>query len=140
MGINQAYDKREAYIQRVKANAGNDIGRWFNITILKDSRKRARMFNLAIDIDQPYLVELWNKQEGRCAISGIQMQTQSGTVANKNPYRASLDRIDNAKGYVKGNVRFTTHWINNAKSTWSDDVFDDFVTGIATKRQTTLGG
>lgn len=128
-------DKREAYIQRAYENADQNIGPWLSVTILKDSAKRAKKNGWACDIDRDYLIKLWHKQEGMCAVSGIKMQTESGTRENKNPYRASLDRTNNKKGYVKGNVRFTTHWVNNAKSTWPENVFEDFVGNIAKMHQ-----
>jgi hypothetical protein len=128
-------DRREKYRLSAFENAHNDIGRWISVTVLSDSAKRARNNGWDFNLDREYLVELWNKQTGRCAVSGIEMQTQSGTLKNKNPYRASLDRINNEKGYVKGNVRFTTHWVNNAKSTWPENIFEDFVVSISKMRR-----
>jgi hypothetical protein len=124
-------DRREKYRLKVQENAEADIGPWLSVTILKDSAKRAKNNGWEFDLTREYLVRLWNKQQGNCAVSGIPMQTESGTRESKNPYRASLDRINNKKGYVKGNVRFTTHWVNNAKSTWTENVFEDFVKNIA---------
>ena len=128
-------DKREAYKQRAYENADQNIGPWLSVTILHDSAKRAKKNGWGFNIDRDYLIKLWKKQDGLCAVSGIKMQTESGTRENKNPYRASLDRINNNRGYVKGNVRFTTHWVNNAKSTWPEKVFEDFVGNIAKNRR-----
>jgi len=113
---------------------------WFGNNIIKDSVKRARKNSWQYDIDKEYMLELWEAQEGKCAISGVSLQMSSWSQANKNPYRASLDRIDNSKGYVIGNVRLVTHWINNAKSTWSDAVFYEFMENThLTKERTTNG-
>lgn len=92
-----------------------------------NSRKRAAKFNWDHDLTIAYLAELWFKQKGRCALTGIMLEYESGDSWSKNPYRASVDRIDNKLGYVKGNVRLLTHWANNAKSTWPDDTFTKFV-------------
>ena len=127
-------DRREKYQLNARANAGTDIGPWLSTTILKDSAKRARNNSWSFDIDRDYLIRVWHSQQGLCAVSGVAMQTESGTRENKNPYRASLDRIDNSKGYVIGNVRFVCHWVNNAKSTWDQTVFDDFVNNIVESR------
>ena len=78
-------------------------------------------------MDLPYLAELWIAQNGKCSLTGQWLDHVSGTPEYKNPYRASVDRIDNTRGYVKGNVRLLTHWANNAKSTWSDSIFETFV-------------
>ena len=100
---------------------------WFGNNIIKDSIKRAKKNSWQYDINKEYMLALWESQQGKCAISGVPLQMISWSQSNKNPYRASLDRIDNDKGYVVGNVRLVTHWINNAKSTWSDDVFYEFM-------------
>ena len=128
-------DRREAYRERARLNADHNIGPWLSTTILTDSAKRARNNGWRFDIDRDYLVSLWHAQQGRCAVSGMSMQTQSGTREQKNPYRASLDRMDNNQGYVRGNVRFVCHWVNNAKSTWTDDVFDSFIGAIVESRR-----
>ena len=94
---------------------------------LTNSRKRAKKFGWKCDLDLTYLVELWIAQSGKCALTGQILDYESGTLNNKNPYRTSVDRIDNSQGYIKGNVRLLTHWANNAKSTWPDNVFETFV-------------
>jgi hypothetical protein len=37
---------------------------------------------------------------------------------------------------VRDNVRLLTHWANNAKSTWGDDLFDDMITEVVKHRRT----
>jgi hypothetical protein len=46
-------------------------------------------------------VDIINEQGGRCAITGIPL-----VYKQKHNFAASPDRLDNSKGYVKGNVRF----------------------------------
>ena len=75
------------------------------------------------DITLIDVVDLWLEQEGKCALTGIELEWQGGTLQDRNPLRASIDRMDNEQGYVKGNLRLVCHWANNAKSTWSDEVF-----------------
>lgn len=43
-----------------------------------------------------------------------------------SPWNASLDRIDNAKGYIQGNVRFITVMANLARSTFTDEQVLEF--------------
>ena len=77
----------------------------------------------------------WDAKRGASGnISGVKLQVISGSREEKNPYIASLDRINNEKGYVKGNVRFVCHWINNAKSTFDNKVLYEFVSAIAQKQ------
>ena len=94
---------------------------------ISNSRKRAAKFNWDHNLTIPYLAKLWFKQKGRCALTGIMLEYESGDPQSKNPYRTSVDRIDNNRGYVQGNVRLLTHWANNAKSTWPDEIFIKFV-------------
>jgi len=105
---------------------------WYQVVMglsenLSNSKKRAKKFKWNCNLDLPYLAELWISQNGKCSLTGQWLDHVSGTPEYKNPYRASVDRIDNTKGYVKGNVRLLTHWANNAKSTWSDSIFETFV-------------
>ena len=64
-----------------------------------------------------YLQNLYdNVQEKICAISGVEMNLELtskllGTKVNVS-VKASPDRIDNTKGYVKGNIWLTAWWVN----------------------------
>jgi hypothetical protein len=105
---------------------------WYQIIInlsekLTDSRKRAKKHGLQHNLNLHYLCELWIDQRGRCALIGVPMDHQSGSLLDKNPFRFGIDRIDNDQGYIVGNVRLTCHWSNNAKSTWDDDTFKQCV-------------
>ena len=77
-----------------------------------------------INIDLEYLKILWDNQKGKCAVTGLDLQVKHVHTKNnrtdKNPYQASLDRIDNNKGYIKGNVRFVCLMFNYARNTFSD--------------------
>ena len=77
------------------------------------------------DIDLPYLKFLWDQQAGRCSLSGIPMHLPRNTSdwekTKWDPWRASLDRIDCTKGYVQGNVRFTTLMGNLCRNGFPDE-------------------
>jgi hypothetical protein len=88
-----------------------------------DSRKRADKMGFDYDITLQDMVEIWINQQGRCALTGTELDYMSGDLWDKNPRRASIDRIDSDLGYVRGNVRLLCHWANNAKSTYSDELF-----------------
>jgi hypothetical protein len=68
------------------------------------------------NLDLQYLVDLWNKQDGKCIYTNICMKLPSGT-SKGTMLTASLDRIDSSIGYLKGNVQFTLAPINLMKST-----------------------
>jgi hypothetical protein len=63
--------------------------------------------NLEFTIDLDYLVKLLAAQDGKCALSGWTLEfTRGGDFkGGKNPRGCTVDRIDNAMGYVPGNVQ-----------------------------------
>lgn len=69
-------------------------------------KKRKKTFNREYDIDHEYLKGLYDSQNGICPISGIKMHLKDTSSGPKRFDQASLDRIDNSMGYIKGNVRF----------------------------------
>jgi len=76
-----------------------------------------------VEITIEDLEEIWNKQNGVCEFSGVQLILSSYSKIEKNPiYSASLDRIDSSKGYVKGNIRWVSRSINYMKNTMSDNM------------------
>jgi len=73
-------------------------------------------------VDKHYLVELYKKQKGLCAITGFAMKMDRGSKATdpNHKYNISIDRIDNARGYVVGNVRLTTKQANIMRNRLED--------------------
>lgn len=65
---------------------------------------------LDFNITREYMWELFQKQNGKCVFSGIDLTF--GSVDDKKTTTASLDRIDNNKGYVEGNVQWVHKEIN----------------------------
>lgn len=59
-----------------------------------------------------------------CAVTGVALSFSpyDGDLATRHPWKPSFDRIDNAKGYVPGNVRLVCWAYNLAKGAWGDDV------------------
>lgn len=92
-----------------------------------------------IDIDLPFLKQLWESQNGICKISGIKMALRTHSNAYKgtknytelSPYTASLDRIDSNKPYQQGNIRWICFIANMAKHTFSDDELIEFCKTVA---------
>ena len=91
-------------------------------TFLKTSITRSSHKQSVCDLDLEYLYTLWNEQKQTCPYTGITMILPKSTLAYckiKSLRKASLDRIDSSKGYIKGNVEFVTLFINLAKNTYS---------------------
>lgn len=78
------------------------------------ARDRAKYKNRKFDITKEDLMELWNKQEGKCAISKLPM---TYTMDNgRNPYNISVDQINPSKGYTKDNIQLVCMCVNQLKS------------------------
>jgi hypothetical protein len=92
-----------------------------------------------INIDLEYLKTIWDNQNGKCAVTGLDLQVKHiHTKTNKtlkNPYQASLDRIDNSKGYIKGNVRFVCLMFNYARNNFSDNDVLEFCQKVVSNRK-----
>ena len=90
----------------------SDIAKFFAET-RKYAKSRAKRedynceFSESITID--YLIGLYYAQEGKCALTGMQMQLIRGGDWNggKNPMGCSIDRINNSEGYYIGNVQLS---------------------------------
>ena len=78
---------------------------------------------------------LWDKQGGWCPLTGWKMILPRGTVgkwpAGNRLKRASIDRIDNDKGYVTGNIRLVCVIANYARNRFSDYELLSFCQAVA---------
>ncbi len=63
-------------------------------------------------------MEIWFSQDGRCAVTGIEMTWRQGKVTQTS---ISMDRIDFEKGYSKENIRFVCQAINQFRGRMTDD-------------------
>ena len=76
------------------------------------------------DLTLEFLRDIWKRQQGICPLTGwsISLPEDSSKPGNNSSiYRASLDRIDSSKGYIKDNVRFIAIIANYCKHSFSDD-------------------
>ena len=81
--------------------------------------------DLSFSITTDYLETLYIGCQGRCPFTGIKLDPQGGSIAERNPKGISIDRINNSKGYEKGNVRLVSTWYNNAKAAGSDEFLQE---------------
>ncbi len=118
----QADNRRDEYTQfRWFVNRGNYRG------------KRKRKYGCDLTVE--FLKELWDQQKGICSFTGwkfILPQDSSYAWDEKNPANASLDRIDNSKGYMQGNVRFISVMANLARQTFTDEQVRNFCKAVVT--------
>jgi len=81
----------------------------------------AQKRNLPFALTKEYLWELYESQNGKCALS--QVPIKFGRVYFKYETTASLDRIDSSKGYIEGNVQWVHKLVNLMKNSISQEDF-----------------
>jgi DNA-directed RNA polymerase subunit N (RpoN/RPB10) len=69
------------------------------------------------------LKEAWEKQKGICPFTGWQLELKTHSTCKNplHPKHASIDRIDNSKGYTKENIRWVSVMFNFARNKFEDD-------------------
>ena len=68
------------------------------------------------------LIALWEKQDGKCAISGVFLTHHKDGSGTKD-FNASIDRINPTLSYTPENVQLVTYRMNLMKHTLSADMF-----------------
>lgn len=91
---------------------------WMFTQISRSAKARNHEFT----IDIGYIASLFEKQSGKCAATGVQLLI-SPALNKTSGTTASLDRIDNSKGYVVGNVRWVHKIINIMRGSLTIDEF-----------------
>lgn len=78
------------------------------------AKDRAAKQKVEFNLTKEYLKELWDKQNGICAISGLPMtyELDNGRTFSN----LSIDRIKGEEGYVQGNVQLVCMAVNQMKS------------------------
>ena len=75
------------------------------------------------NLDIEYLMQMFNKQNGRCLLTDIEFQFDPMDGYRSNPFVISIDKITPALGYVKGNVRLVCLIVNFALNEWGEEIF-----------------
>src|SRR5262245_47871745 len=84
---------------------------------LRNVAARIRRRGDEVFITGAQLIEIWTKQGGKCAMSGVPMTWGQGRIEIMS---VSVDRIDPQGGYVLGNVRLICSGMNMLKSNHTD--------------------
>lgn len=93
-----------------------------------NAKKRKKDFNL-FWFD---LLEIYNKQNGKCFYTGIEMELSYSVKTDKvcPPTQLSVDRLDSKKGYEKKNIVLCIFCINNFKGEMSIKEFNYIISKI----------
>lgn len=101
----------------------NRVTSWMKNALLR-ARHNSKVRGHEIRFTLSDVEALWMKQRGRCYWTGVPMVP---SVEKRDPQRPSLDRLDNAIGYVPGNVVLATAFANIGRQTASSMRFADFL-------------
>ena len=90
--------------------------KFFSSLLLRAKKKHGQA---EIDFDEDYLLEMYDKQGRKCALTGwnILFSREDGKTT------ASVDRIDSTKGYSKSNIQLIHKNINRMKNHFTDEYF-----------------
>lgn len=80
--------------------------------MLSEARRRCKKSGLPVEVTLDYIVEL---ARDKCPILGIRLAWEDDERKIVCPHSPTLDRIDNAKGYVEGNLQIISHKANMLK-------------------------
>ena len=92
-------------------------GRYWG-SIVRGAKKR----NIKFEISFEYAWKIYELQNKKCALSNVNIFFKTKNNFNIE-HEASLDRIDNNKGYVEGNVQWIAKQVNYMKNRISEDKF-----------------
>ena len=105
----------------------NDRDRFLS-RLLSGCKTRALKNNIPFDLTKEQLIELFEKQNGKCALSNLEMQTV--IKAGKNPFNVSIDRIKPGRAYSLSNISLVCNSINTMRSNLSDEEFLSFCKAV----------
>jgi hypothetical protein len=105
----------------------------FSHSCLGRVKRRAKEANIEFDISYEYVVDLFEKQAGHCNLSGVEIKFSRKWRDGNKDQTASLDRIDNTKGYVVGNVQWIHKDVNFMKHCFDQTYFIEMCCKIASK-------
>lgn len=98
-----------------------------SLTKFNRIKEGAKARNIKFDLTIEFLWELFKKQNGRCALSGEELNF---TKIKRNLGTASLDRIDSLKPYVETNVQWVHKDVNFMKSNLTELGFKELINKI----------
>ena len=105
-----------------EARISNTYHSYLNNLFNQSKTTNGRTRNLEWQITLDDLVELWEKQEGRCAISGVFL-THHKDGSGAKEHNVSIDRIAGTRGYIPQNVQLVCYRANMLKGALPEDMF-----------------
>ena len=113
-------------IEAIEPPIVGNMPRWARILL-----SRARSRTPEEPLTDGDLVMIWERCEGRCAVSGLEFSNAAvGMGRARHPFMPSLDQIEPAKGYTAENVRLVCVAANFAMNAWGLDTLIQVAHGV----------
>lgn len=116
--------RREAMYAKVNSDVSAYLKKLYSS--LGHNRKK-QGFDWSVTADD--FVEIYNKQDGRCALSGVVL-THYRDGGGAKSFNCSIDRISPQLGYTKKNIQIVAYSVNMMKGTMDEYEFTWWVDNI----------
>lgn len=111
-------NQEDIYAKKIKVRSSSP--RNYIVTLLNHAAQRTKEGKYNLDL--PYLMEIYENQNGKCAISNVEMTYIAGK--GRVFTNISIDRIDSKIGYEKGNIQLVCFIVNVMKQ---DGTLEDLI-------------
>ncbi len=101
-------------------------------SLLRGAKNRALNNELLFDLDREWIESRLTPM--LCEATGVALTLEIDESVSHSPFRPSIDRIDNNKGYIKDNCRIVAVIYNKAKSDYTDADVLRMAQGLIDKR------
>jgi hypothetical protein len=120
------YEKR----RYLKAQTDPSI---FLTEIYRSCKRSALKRKIEFNITKEYVRELLKESKGKCQMSGVTLSMKRNDIN-----RASIDRIDSMKGYIKGNLQIVTAQVNLGMNAFKKEDFIRMCRAVVEKHKGSL--
>lgn len=103
-------------------------------TVFSNIKKGAKQRNIEFDLTMEQIGDLFEKQQGKCKLSGLELKLKSHYLDNTST--ASLDRKDSKQGYTIDNIQWVHKDINLMKNQFDENYFISLCKQIAKSHNT----
>jgi hypothetical protein len=101
---------------------------------VSNARSRAAKRGIPFDLTRAEVMDMFEEQGGRCYYSDIKLNiVKLDASRTHDPFKMSLDCVDPALGYVKGNVVWCSYCVNALKLKMSKESMIEVCRSIVKK-------
>ena len=115
---------RKKYLESQRKSQRRYRIKHWHYRLFENIKVSASRKGLEVEVEKNFILELWDNQRGLCFWTQIPL-LKNGPP--KHPQKASVDRIDPSKGYLKDNIVLTCQFANLGKSDVNIPTFFEFL-------------